>query len=57
MGHEFRARNLSEADVGRIKRARQDMITALDLDPREATNERLLMLLVNDTAPSWRKGR
>jgi len=57
MGHEFRARNLSAADVGRIKRARQDMITALDLDPREATNERLLMLLVNDTAPSWRKGR
>jgi hypothetical protein len=49
---EFRARNLTPSEWGRVDQARKDVLFALGFDP---TDKELLLLLVNDTAPSWRK--
>ncbi len=55
MEREFRARNLSPEEYRRIEQAREDAIRHLG-DPG-ITDKELLMLLVNDTGPTWRRGR
>ena len=52
MGREFRARGLDEAGVRRIEKARADAERALGIP---IGNKELLLLLVNDTAPKWRR--
>ena len=49
---EFRARNLSPQESARVEGARRDAEKALGMP---LTDKELLLLLVNDTAPSWRK--
>lgn len=60
MGREFRARDLSESEAARIEQAKVDVRRAHGHDPEDEsypTDKELLLLLVNDTAPSWRKHR
>ena len=52
MGREFRARGLDEAGMRRIEKARADAERALGIP---IGNKELLLLLVNDTAPKWRR--
>lgn len=54
MGHEFRVRSFTPAEWSRLEQARKDVRRALGFDP---TDKELLLLLVNDTAPEWRKVR
>ena len=49
---EFRARNLSPMEVRRVEEARKDAERVLSTP---ITDKELLMLLVSDTAPSWRR--
>ena len=51
-GRTFKAEGLSPREWGLVERARTDAKRNLDVEP---TNKELLLLLVNDTAPSWRR--
>ncbi len=48
----FKAEGLSQAQWDAVEKARSDAKFALGVEP---TNKELLLLLVNDTAPSWRQ--
>ncbi len=48
----FKAEGLSESEWDTVEKARSDAKFALGVEP---TNKELLLLLVNDTAPSWRQ--
>jgi len=48
----FKAEGLSESQWDMVEKARSDATFALGVEP---TNKELLLLLIHDTAPSWRQ--
>ena len=48
----FKAEGLSETEWDMVEKARSDAKFALGVEP---TNKELLLLLIHDTAPSWRQ--
>lgn len=59
MGREFRARNLTLQESGRVEDCRKMAEAALESAglPGDLTDKELLLLLVNEPPAAWRKLR